>query len=74
MAQGDSRVTPSVLILLELHWEMHQLPALEQRMGMPQLGGFGAATGEVNPQGQPGAEPQAGAQAAQEKRAAPSPA
>lgn len=74
MAQGDSRVTPSVLILLELHWEMHQLPALEQRMGMPHMGGFGAATGEVNPQGQPGAEPQAGAQAAADKRAAPSPA
>jgi hypothetical protein len=69
MAQGDSRATPEVLILLELHWEMHQLPALEQRLGQPHMGGFGAATGEVNPQGQPGAEPQAGAQAAQSQAA-----
>lgn len=74
MASGDTRMTPNAILLLELHWEMHQLPALEQRMGMPQMGGFGAATGEVNPQGQPGAEPQAGAKAAQNKRTSPTPA
>ncbi|MCP4901248.1 MAG: hypothetical protein GY906_30125 [bacterium] len=74
MGTGDGRVTETSITLLELHWEMHQLPALEQRMGMPQLGGFGAATGEVNPQGQPGAEPQAGAAAAQQQKASPTPA
>ena len=74
MASGDTRTTPNAILLLELHWEMHQIPALEQRMGMPQMGGFGAATGEVNPQGQPGAEPQAGAKAAQNKRTSPTPA
>lgn len=74
MATGDGRVSESFITLLELHWEMHQLPALQQRFGQPQLGGFGAATGEVNPQGQPGAEPQAGAAAAQNQRASPTPA
>jgi hypothetical protein len=71
LASGDTRVSQNHLLLLELHWEMHQLPALQQRLGQPQLGGFGAATGEVNPQGQPGAEPQAGAAAAQNQRASP---
>jgi len=73
LGSGDTQVTEDHLTLLELHWEMHQLPALQQRLGQPALGGFGAATGEVNPQGQPGAEPQAGAAAAQDQRAAPTP-
>ena len=74
LGSGDTRISPNHLMLLELHWEAHQLPALSQRLGQPLLGGFGAATGEVNPQGQPGAEPQAGAAAAQNQRARPPPA
>lgn len=68
LSSGDTQITQNHLTLLELHWEAHQLPALSQRLGQPAIGGFGAATGEVNPQGQPGAEPQAGAEAAQAQR------
>ena len=74
LGSGDTRITQNHMLLLELHWEAHQLPALQQRLGQPPIGGFGAATGEVNPQGQPGAEPQAGAAAAQNQRTSPTPA
>ena len=74
LSSGDTQMTENHLTLLELHWESHQLPALQQRLGQPPIDGFGAATGEVNPQGQPGAEPQAGAAAAQKQRGSPTPA
>ncbi len=72
-AGPDSQMNPDAITVLELHWEMTQLPALEQRLGMPQISGFGSAAGQIAPQGQPGAEPQAGGKAANAQRGVPTP-
>lgn len=73
VAAQQPGINPDAVTILELHWEMTQLPALEQRLGQPQIAGFGSAAGQIAPQGQPGAEPQAGGKAANAQRGVPTP-
>lgn len=72
-ASGQQGIEPGAVIVLELHWEATQIPAIEQRLGMPQVAGFGSAAGQIAPQGQPGAEAQSGSKAANAQRGVPTP-